>query len=374
MNTEQEITYKNLYDTIGSDSHIGSFYLREGSESSKKFGEVVTGTIFYSKEEREQLASGLLVNVKTEMVKIDSAMLDIDQIQREELKYGGIKTLDIKKAIYSHTWKQRNELHETGEKTIPNIIRLSYKSHPNEDVDLLVQGYLVSKWNNGDELPLFEKEKLAGITLGINNWSINKKIAHALGFDYESMQNNDRVLYYALQVRERRKIITEVEKTKFKRVKDNLYLKKWIGLVEEVAASREKVKDLERFNNAITAITESLKEFEPEILLHGKKQIYWDSNSYLHVVLRHIKKFQIGDFKERTPFPYKFEELRLLVERVLKRIEGEIERHFKENPGKPFSRVGTMSIFFNNDYYQVRIDGNGRLITIHPRGDGPKAH
>ena len=109
----------------------------------------------------------------------------------------------------------------------------------------------------------------------------------------------------------------------------------------------------------------SLSEFEPSILLYGKRQIFWDVASYLHIVLRHVRQLQIGHFKHKTPFPYKCEDVQNLIEKVLGTIEGEIKRHFEEKLGRDFKKVGRMSVLFNGDYYCLQIDKDGRLVTLY---------
>ena len=94
-------------------------------------------------------------------------------------------------------------------------------------------------------------------------------------------------------------------------------------------------------------------------------QIFWDIDSYLHIVMRHVKQLQIGRFKNKSPFPYKFEDLQNLIEKVLGKIEDEIKRHFDEKPGKEFKRVGKMSVLFNCDYYCLQIDSEGRLVNLY---------
>lgn len=115
----------------------------------------------------------------------------------------------------------------------------------------------------------------------------------------------------------------------------------------------------------VETIMSSMSKFEPTILLYGKKQIFWDIDSYLHIVMRHVKQLQIGRFKNKSPFPYKFEDLQNLIEKVLGKIEDEIKRHFDEKPGKEFKRVGKMSVLFNCDYYCLQIDSEGRLVNLY---------
>ena len=128
--------------------------------------------------------------------------------------------------------------------------------------------------------------------------------------------------------------------------------------IKEISNTQLDANDAQIIKEAFDTIKSSLSEFEPGILLYGRKKVYWDAKSYLHIVLRHVKQLQIGTFKKKSPFPYKFEELRLLVEQIIRSIEGEIQRFFAECPNKEFKRVGSMSIFFNGDHYCLQIDAS----------------
>ena len=141
-----------------------------------------------------------------------------------------------------------------------------------------------------------------------------------------------------------------------------------IKFLGEIKKSGVSSKGLLGNEPVIRTILSSLSRFEPDILLYGKKQVYWDIDSYLHITMRHVKQLQLGHFKDRTPFPYRFEDLETLIHQVLGTIEHEIERHFSEKPGKNFLRLGKMSVFFNGDYYCLQINKEGRLVTLYVNG------
>jgi len=103
--------------------------------------------------------------------------------------------------------------------------------------------------------------------------------------------------------------------------------------------------------------------------MHGKKQIYWDVDSYLHIVMRHVKDYQVGNFKKKTPFSYKVGDLKTLIEKVIQRVEDEIRIHFSNNPDSEFSRHGNWAVEFNGDHYNLKIDTKGRLVQFHSVGD-----
>lgn len=136
-------------------------------------------------------------------------------------------------------------------------------------------------------------------------------------------------------------------------------------MLKEIKRSGINSEELAESSTIFETIIPSLFNFEPAILLYGKKQIYWDIDSYLHIIFRHIKDLQIGYFKNKSSFPYKFEDLRMLIEKVLGKVKDEIKKHFEEKSGKDFKRVGKMSVFFNDDYYSIQIDKQGRLVNIY---------
>ncbi len=109
--------------------------------------------------------------------------------------------------------------------------------------------------------------------------------------------------------------------------------------------------------------------FSPSTLLHGKNQVYWDIDSYIHIALRHIKDYQLGNYKNKTPLPYKAVDLESLINKVLYQVKAEIEHHLSKELNNDFSRHGEMGIFYNGDHYNLRINTEGRLTQFHSCGE-----
>jgi len=361
--------HEDLYELIGKNRFMSTFVFRPGTEARSKYGESVTGVIFYAKDEVDVL-KGLNQEpaVAPEgFLKIHSPMPALTQAQREELKYGGIPVTDIHYISFLPYTRDEGR-YESGQKVVPNIIEIPYEDDGRVDYDNLYQHYVASKINSKTELIPHEKEKLIGITLGINDGHIDSRLLNHLGFELEEVRNNLNIWYHRYKTRERRGIISEEEKTKL----SDLEFIRWSGtmikFLGEVKKSGVSSKELLKNKPAIKTILSSLSRFEQNILLHGKKQVYWDIDSYLHITMRHVKQLQLGHFKDRTPFPYSFEDLEALIDQVLGTIEDEIKRHFREKPGKNFLRLGKMSVFFNGDYYCLQIDKGGRLVTLYVSG------
>lgn len=133
--------------------------------------------------------------------------------------------------------------------------------------------------------------------------------------------------------------------------------------MKEITKIGVSVTDLKSNEEALNKITKSAMNFKPGILLHGKKQIYWDLESYLHITLRHVKELQITPSK--TLFPYKASDLESLIEKVLRRIEDEIKLYLNNQSSSDFVRHGGMAIEFNGDHFHLRIEPSGRLSQFH---------
>jgi len=358
--------YQDLYEIVGRDQYMTTFTLRSGSESYSKYGESVLGVIFYDHKKLNDIYKALenSTEINQSIIKIDSFERDLTVEKKKHLKYKiGINIFDIKSiSFFPH--KREVELHETGEKKIPNIVNVEV-DFDNFDIDILCQNYLVSKLNSNVELILFEKEQLIGITLGINNGRIDSKILAHLGFNEEDLKTNLNIWFHLYKLKERRGQLTETDKTNFVEVNDILTTKKLIKLYQEINASGLRKNNIEDNKEAFSNICQTVEDFNPSILLHEKKQVYWDVESYIHITLRHIKNYQIGDFKQKTPLPYKATDLKSLIEKVLTCVEDELKHHLSENTGKNFKRHGSMGIMFNGDHYNLDIEPNGRLVQFH---------
>ncbi len=114
---------EDLYELIGKDQFMSTFVFRPGTDAYNGFGESVTGVIFYAKDEAEALAQ--IDKEGAELVhgniRIDSPMSDLNQAQRENLKYGGVLVTDIEYFSFM-PYKRPERYYDSGEKIVPNVI------------------------------------------------------------------------------------------------------------------------------------------------------------------------------------------------------------------------------------------------------------
>jgi len=357
--------YQDLYEIVGKNQFMSTFELRSGSTSFKEYGNSVLGVIYYDPKSLDSLdasfQSGKEMN--KERVRIDSPSREISERVKGDLKYRGIIVEDIVSITFL-PYKREPEKYETGEKKVPDIIEIEVDCC-DIDVDALNQNHLVSKHNSGTKLVLFEKEQLVGITLAFNDGRIDSRILKEFGFSEEDLKTNLNIWMSLYKVKERRNQLTDIDKKSYAEIKGILSLERFNKLVKELAtteiAKTLKDTDTSTINNIFSAVN----EFSPSVLMHGTNQVFWDVDSYIHIALRHLKDYQIGDFKEKTSFSYRAQDLKSLIEKVLARVDSEIEAYFASAPTGDFTRHGKMAIFYNGDYYHLRINANGRLVQFH---------
>jgi len=55
----------------------------------------------------------------------------------------------------------------------------------------------------------------------------------------------------------------------------------------------------------------------------------------------------------------------MVIDKVIEKINDEIQDFFEKNPGKRYSRYGKKSVYFEGDYYTLHIEPSGAISTFH---------
>lgn len=357
--------YQDLYELVGKNQYMTTFDLKNNTKSFENYGNSIVGVIYYDKKSLDNLE--MYLNLSKEIIEdkicIKSPSSENISIEKNKmLKYQGIDIRDISKISFL-VYSKEIEIYETGEKKVPNIIEIE-TDLSDIDVDILLQNYLIMKYNRGTKLIQYEKEQLIGITLAFNEGIIDSRILKEFGFSKNSIENNLNMLLSYYKVKENRNLLTETDKKHYLEIKDIIYLEKLTKFLKELAKAKITKYSDEINNSIFSEIFSAIETFDSSILMHSKRQIYWDVDSYIHILLRHMKDYQVGIFKDKTPFQYKEKDLKLLIEQVLTSIRKEIEHHF-QNTNKIFTRHGKMAVFYNGDHYHLRINEEGKLIQFH---------
>jgi hypothetical protein len=361
---------EDLFEFVGRDDFVCEFVFRSNSATVKTYAPRLMGIVLYSSAERAALARGDGSSlVDSDKVRLKCLMPTLDQSQLAELKYGGIPILDIQ-AISFIPFRLSAEVNEDGTKEVPGIVHVEMPNLDGMNVDTFFMNLAIMKNNAGDGLIQYERERLIGTILGIRGGRIDSRILEHFGFDAQQASANREISYHTLRTRQRRRTLEPSQEERLKDIHALRQIERAVSLLKEIERSGVTVASAEDSRSAIAAISESIKDFEPHVFINGKTPIYWDLDGYLHIAMRHVKEMQLGSFKSKTPFPYRADDLKTLIDKVLGQIEEEIRAHFSTPlPASDFRRNGRMAVYFNGDYYTVRIDPQGRLVTIYVCGD-----
>jgi hypothetical protein len=351
----------DLWELTGEKSRVATFTFMARSPARATYGREIVGVILYPRQERE----GAPATLSVDRVRIEVTMRGVSPEAARKLKYDGIALADIE-LVQFVPFDCEVEFHETGEKKIPNVIEIPYEHDPRVNVDRLTQSSLILKNNAGTELAGFEEEQLVGITLGLNDGRIDSRILNHFGFDETSVKDSMEVWFHFLSTKQRQgKSLSERELETLADVTEGRRLAAFAVIAKELLRSRLTTIDPD-MKPVLERVMGSGTTFQPSTLLTcGKWQVHWTLESYAHIALRHVKGLQVGQFTDRTIFPYRAEDLKALIEKVLRCAEDEIAHHFESNPGKPFYLAGSRCVYFNGDYYALRIDPSGRLVNFH---------
>ncbi len=90
------------------------------------------------------------------------------------------------------------------------------------------------------------------------------------------------------------------------------------------------------------------------------------SNVFYIFFIRHVTEVQVGDrFQDKTRFQYQLKDIKSLLKIILEKLTPEINQHFEQHPDKDFGRQGSMSYYYNGDYYAIHIRADGLLMTFY---------
>ena len=356
-----EFHYLDLFEMVGRQQFMTTFNLRKGSEARNEFGESALGVIYYESRVLKKLNDNKKDDIDFDKIRIDSPDIRLSLTKRNELKIGGIKATDIESITYFH-FNKKTEIYDTGEKKVPNIVEVPIGKI--SDVDIMSRNHLVDKHNRGDKLFQFQKEELIGVTLGMDG-HIDSRILNAFGFDEDSMRKNLNIWIHHYKFKERRGKLSNEEKKIYKDIQNIQMTRRFEQFSKELKKSGTTTEEIGKNIDALKKIMESCLSFSPDLLLYGRIQVYWDIESYLHITMRHIKEYQLGKNKEKTPFLYRASDLKKLIKKVLDLVHDEYETHISEKPDVRFYRSKDWAIFFNGDHYTFTIDPSGRLVQFH---------
>lgn len=359
------ITDLTVFATVGKERCMCTFTLKRNSQSFQKFGEYVTGVVFYDIDERQDLEKRIILKQAHDCDVLKVAVFELERSSEdiEILKYEGLKVCDIISINFLPS-KEDAKYIDADYKELPNIITIPIDSN-GMDVDRIWFNLLFRRIINKEKLHPFELEELISLSLVLYEGKIHRLIFDASNQANIKFENNINILSRYYKIKRRRLGLSTNEEIAREEVCE-IQTKRIHDLIsgEIKKAGMNKITSLE-VTSKVAAIFDHLDKFNPAILHYSSLNIYWDTDSYLHIIIRHYKLFQIGSFEQKSTIPYVIEDLRKLIGKVLHQVGVEIKAHFNRYKNKEFRRSGKWSIPFNGDYFCILINGDGKLVTFY---------
>ncbi|MEI6122152.1 MAG: hypothetical protein WCQ95_00850 [Bacteroidota bacterium] len=366
-----QFSLEELYSMYGQfENRFVGIEFHKLSDSAKKFGRNIGGIIVYKKSEREELDkiinSGNISRTDG-LVKMEvTSNYNMSKEQYDELLNNGFNCRDIYQISSSNIPVQKSFKIE-GLKEIPHTLNINIDPTGIEPLKIFM-GLCTRRIKMGKKLIHNEWCKLYGYLLYyepeiIKSESITKKFIDKNG-------NKDRkVRFYELFAKLFNKDFKKEEVLEF----GDLLLERSENRIEIIKDEIKKSMNIstDEFSKKHPIIWESIRSsaaiFEEESLeyLETIIPIYWDFRGYLHIYLRHCEELQIeGHFENKTKFQYNQKDIRNVLEIAIRKLYKSINARLSS--GKDFRIYGDQSLYFNGNYYALRIEPDGRIDSFFP--------
>ncbi|MFY8181251.1 MAG: hypothetical protein ACOVLG_05700 [Flavobacterium sp.] len=264
-------------------------------------------------------------------------------------------------------------------KDVPNLIRINTEFDSTYDEDLIMfrygriikEGYsfshndffcycaLIIKRNGIESLPekfkkvIYENSNLKSeIRFELIRYKILEKI---------QISEEDQIFFYD----EKRKMVEERRKI----------------IKKEIARTNINGKLLNEINHNNSSYYRELliltNQFVDITIIDWFIPIVLKFERLIHIFIKHVEetKFAEGQFKNRTFFAYKSDEIWTLIKTIIKIEEKNIKEHFIENAVnrdlgkielmKDYNRNTNNPIIFDGDKFVLTIDKNGFIMKFH---------
>jgi hypothetical protein len=365
-----QFSIEELYNHIGQYDEFVDIEFHKFSDSTRKFGRNIGGILVYGKSEKANLQAIIDFGSfprTNDYVKIDvSSNYNLDHAQHKELIETGFKSGDVHKIFYTNI-PSANTYTQKGKKDIPNTIPISIDA-ATADLCKLTLFNLNMRINNGGVLIEGEQNQFWGYNIYYapklkKVSSVNDKI-----YDQNGNIKND-IRYYELFAKKVNSDISKDELSEF----ESLFNKRRIDRLKilEQELKNNNINSLEAFKvdypQIYTELYFTAPLFDEEVLTitPSPVPIYWDFKSYLHIYLRHCDVLQPGGlFKAKTTFSYRQEDIRRILRIAVEKLESKIQERLSQ--GLEFRTHGKKALYFNGNFYSMRVERNGRIDSFHP--------
>jgi len=365
-----QFSVEELYYMYGQYDKFVGIEFHKFSDAAKNYGRNIGGIFIYGKDERKEL--DITINSDNiprtnGLMKIDvSSNYKLSDKQFKEQTEFGFNSADIYEIINFNTTLS-NAYTQQGEKEIPNTININV-DFSNTDPCKLSLYNLNMRLMSDRILIKDEWDKYYGYNLYYSPEIIYDKNLKDKIFN-EDGSKKIKVRFYELIAKHKNLDITNEELNEFSILLKQKRLKRFEIL--KIELRKTGINSIEKFKadhpDIYMDVYKTSLIFDDDVLTYSKTSIpiYWDFKSYLHIYLRHCNELQpAGHFKAKTPFAYKKKDIRRILSIAVEQLEDRIQARLSQ--GLDFNIYGEKGLYFNGNYYSMRIESNGRVDSFYP--------
>ena len=360
------ISYEELYLQFGKLDLFVRLKFNPNSDADSDFGNSIMGEFNYTLKEREQLEIMMKGEITStnKYVRFKPSPLDnLTDEQIEKLDRKGLLSGDIINISYS-TYPSTKAFKSEDTKKLNKIeIPFNGIDFPINKANLFL---LNDKIKN--RIPLIKEEmnEYFGLQLYFENDIREENKRHVFNDDMKTIK--DEILYYLYKAKFIDNKFPKNEMEEMVRIHIARIIARLKILNHELKLATGNQKGVyKNYTKQYECMLDLLFDFNTEVILNGKKPIWWDFERFAHIYIRHVKETRIGENNDsKTLFQYELGEVKSVIQKVVEGFYSDILEHFEKNPEKPFFRQNIRSEYFNGIYYRVEIEPTGRLLTFHP--------
>lgn len=365
-----EYSQEHIYRIVGKDNNVAALTLKTDSESYKKYGGEPTVVFLYTQREREELDKQITTNACTHgMAKVKVLFYNLSTIGLkselpEEIE---INSKDIEDIYYTPFNLNNNTFHSTEKRTI-NKIQIETQALPEGgDWDWFYIFEKMRVMENGIILSPEEHKRYLALKLFYEPSDLTEEEKNEIFVTEKDL--NENVGFYYFKILEDKglkvddNVIENLKKLFFKRMNEKgELLNKY--LIEAGSSLKKLVKENP---GMVTTLFMKLIEFRQERLnVMGRYPIYMDEDSYLHIITRHVEDFKFNThYEKKDNFQWFEEDVIIVMRKVIEKIDEEYQEFRTLKPTSRYSRYKDDSIYFEGDYYTLRIQPSGRIDTLY---------
>lgn len=362
-------TQEEIYRLCGRDDSVTTISLKPDSDGFLAFGEDVTVCFVYTPKERKSLEKDPASLNETPCVKARALLPDYDTAKADNLLTSGVNTHDIVQLLVLPGTKPENTFYSE-EKRSPNVLEIPF--HPEgqgRDIGWMY-GALVRFQEKGIAITPDEYSEYLAYKLILDKDAMTEE-EHNQVFDEQGLIRNNEVTWAFLNWKKEAGILSEEDK-------HNLAVLKVMRIKNRLDKLNELLKGVgglkrfsEKYPDKAALIVDKVLNFKQHRYnAIGRHLLYLDLDGFLHIYLRHVEELSTsGLFPERSKFQLAEKDVEIAISHVMDALNDEYQIFREENPDRQFRKYSDQAYYYNGDYYELRVEPDGRLIQFFKLGE-----